>query len=397
MRPIAAITTVLAVLVLCPQAAALPRWQWPVEGPVITPYRNGPDPYAGGQHRGIDIAAPIGTAVGAAAAGTVTYAGVAGSSGLTVAVSTDDGFDTSYLHLSAIRVRTGDRVSAGQELGAVGTSGRRSAAEPHLHFGVRDAGTRFAYHDPLDFLPPLAAPSPEPRAEPVPVGQPLTPRSDPVAARLAAVPVFAPLGAAVGLGSRTAPVAPLRAALAPKAAPAAGAGVPTSGLAVHASSRNAGAAATRRAPAGEPTAPRAVARTAIRTSRSLTSAPGTRRPEGRQDRTRARAEAPSPALGPAAAHPPAAGARIPSARVRAHARPARPRPPSGLDVGWLAACAGLVAAATVLGRSATRPPRGRGQRPRPAPNAPACGPHSRAHTASNRRASAAASGSARVA
>src|SRR2546423_8378272 len=163
MRTIAAVTSLIAALLVCPQAAASPTWQWPVEGRVITPYRNAADPYAGGQHRGIDIAAPVGTPVVAAAAGTVTFAGPAGSSGLTVAVRTDDGFDTSYLHLSAIRVRAGELVAAGADLGAVGTSGRRSAAEPHLHLGVREAGSRFAYRDPLDFLPPPPAASPAPK------------------------------------------------------------------------------------------------------------------------------------------------------------------------------------------------------------------------------------------
>ena len=116
-------------------------WSWPVSGEVITPYRNGDDPYAGGQHRGIDISAAAGTPVGAAAAGTVTFAGVAGSSGLTVSVRTADGrFDTSYLHLSSAAVVKGDRVGEGARLGAAGTTGRRSAAAPHLHFGVRDAG-----------------------------------------------------------------------------------------------------------------------------------------------------------------------------------------------------------------------------------------------------------------
>ena len=51
-----------AVLAAPAQAA----WIWPVRGEVITPYRNGSDPYAAGQHRGIDIAAAVGTQVVAA-------------------------------------------------------------------------------------------------------------------------------------------------------------------------------------------------------------------------------------------------------------------------------------------------------------------------------------------
>ena len=95
-----------AFLLLSTPAQA--SWSWPVRGDVITPYRNGTDPYAGGQHRGIDIAAAAGTPVVAAAGGEVRFAGTAGSSGLTVSVRTADGFDTSYLHLSAIAVRAGD-------------------------------------------------------------------------------------------------------------------------------------------------------------------------------------------------------------------------------------------------------------------------------------------------
>ena len=62
-------------------------WTWPVEGRVITPYSNdNSQPYAGGMHRGIDIAAPVGTPVRAAHGGEVTYAGPLGSAGLTVAL-----------------------------------------------------------------------------------------------------------------------------------------------------------------------------------------------------------------------------------------------------------------------------------------------------------------------
>ena len=156
-------------------------WVWPLRGEVITPYRNGDDPYAGGQHRGIDIAGPVGARVVSTVAGVVRFAGNAGYSGLTVGVRTADGrYDTSYLHLSSISVREGQRVAAGQRLGAVGTSGRRSAARPHLHFGVRDAGSRHAYHDPLDFLPPPARPRPAPRGTPAPVGAPARPSPVPL-------------------------------------------------------------------------------------------------------------------------------------------------------------------------------------------------------------------------
>src|SRR3954467_4405247 len=89
-------------------------WAWPVRGEVITPYRNGADPYAGGQHRGIDIAAPLATPVLAATSGSVAFSGSAGSSGLTVSVRTADGrFDTSYLHLSSTSVHNGARIDRG--------------------------------------------------------------------------------------------------------------------------------------------------------------------------------------------------------------------------------------------------------------------------------------------
>src|SRR5438093_13777129 len=131
MRQIAAIA--LAAVAAGPAAMAPPAhdWTWPVRGEVITAYRNGDDPYARGQHRGIDIAADEGTPVVAAASGTVRYAGRVGSAGLTVSIRTTDGrFDTSYLHLSSIAVRRGDLVESGERVGAVGTTGRRSAARP---------------------------------------------------------------------------------------------------------------------------------------------------------------------------------------------------------------------------------------------------------------------------
>src|SRR3954454_1982345 len=178
MRPITLISALAATLqMLTPNALASAGWTWPIRGPVLTPYRDGGDPYAGGQHRGIDIGAPVGSRVAAAVGGTVTFAGVVGSSGLTVSERTADGrFQLSYLHLSSIAVHRGDVLSAGAAVGGVGVSGRRSVAAPHLHFGVREAGTRDAYRDPLDFLaPPPGGRAPYPAPAPVPVAHPATP------------------------------------------------------------------------------------------------------------------------------------------------------------------------------------------------------------------------------
>ena len=109
------------MLSLSPPVAAAGDWPWPVEGEVLTPYRNGGDPYAAGQHRGIDIAGSVGDPVRAATAGTVRYAGSLGAAGLMVSIRTADGrFDTSYLHLSATEVRRGDEVAPGERIGAVG-------------------------------------------------------------------------------------------------------------------------------------------------------------------------------------------------------------------------------------------------------------------------------------
>jgi Peptidase family M23 len=194
MRRLVLTSATLLTFLSLPQAARA-EWIWPLRGDVITPYRNGDDPYASGQHRGIDIAGDTGAPVVAATGGEVRFAGTAGSSGLTVSVRTADGrFDTSYLHLSSVAVREGERIAAGDSIGAVGTTGVRSAAAPHLHFGVRDAGSRHAYHDPLRFLPPPTAPqppreAPAPQPAPVPVAPAPAPLPAPAGRR---VPIRAP-------------------------------------------------------------------------------------------------------------------------------------------------------------------------------------------------------------
>lgn len=336
-------TTLLAFLLLVPPAWA--DWVWPLRGEVITPYRNGDDPYASGQHRGIDIAGDVGAPVVAAVGGEVRFAGTAGSSGLAVSVRTGDGrFDTSYLHLASAAVREGDRVEAGDRVGIVGTSGVRSAAAPHLHFGIRDAGSRHAYHDPLGFLPPPPAGpqaprvTPAPQPAPIPVGPVPAPAPAPVNAPAARrVPVRAPAPRRVPApvpGPRRVPVrapshrrVPLRAP-SPRRVPAPTPSrqrvpVPTPGahgVPVAAPSRH-------RIAVGAP-------------SEVHVGEPGARGVPVAQREGSVREEAPT-------GHPSNASPH----RAAAPSQPQEPSTAPGPDIGLLVACVGLLAAALLLGLS----------------------------------------------
>jgi len=102
-------------------------------------------------HDGVDIAAAIGTTVMSASAGTVTAVFNDSMMGTTVVVEHTGGYETTYANLQPTPpVKAGDTVSAGQIIGAVGTTASaESAQSPHLHFTVTKNGELV---DPNEFL-----------------------------------------------------------------------------------------------------------------------------------------------------------------------------------------------------------------------------------------------------
>lgn len=100
----------------------------------------------GRMHSGVDLAAPTGSPVVAAADGVVAYADWKGSYGLLVTLRHASGFETRFAHLSRVLVSPGQQVVRGQLLGLVGSTGRSTGA--HLHYEVRQNGMAV---DPLAF------------------------------------------------------------------------------------------------------------------------------------------------------------------------------------------------------------------------------------------------------
>lgn len=120
------------------------RMTWPVPSShrVTSPYGWRTCPYHGRElHPAIDIGAPQGSSIVAAAEGEVIYVGYRGSYGNTVMIDHGGGVVTLYPHQApgAIVVSVGEKVQAGQRIGGVGSTG--NATGPHLHFEVRVNGS----------------------------------------------------------------------------------------------------------------------------------------------------------------------------------------------------------------------------------------------------------------
>jgi len=109
----------------------------PIEGIVSTPF--GAQRFVNGEprspHSGIDIAAPAGTVIHAPLAGRVLLVSDMYLNGKTVAIGHGNGLVSVYSHMQVTKVKKGDWIENGQQIGEVGATGR--ATGPHLHWGVR--------------------------------------------------------------------------------------------------------------------------------------------------------------------------------------------------------------------------------------------------------------------
>lgn len=109
---------------------------WPARGWVTSAFGERVSPFTGfpQMHGGLDIANRVGTPVIAPADGIVVRADADTGLGKTVAISHGYGIKTTYGHLSEIKVRTGQKVKRGTEIGTMGNTGRSTG--PHLHYSV---------------------------------------------------------------------------------------------------------------------------------------------------------------------------------------------------------------------------------------------------------------------
>jgi murein DD-endopeptidase MepM/ murein hydrolase activator NlpD len=141
-----AVATAAVAAAKAPAGKAPPRLTWPLSGAI----RRGWRASAGEDHHdGLDITAPRGAAVRAAAAGTVIFAGEEKDQfGNLVVLDHGDGWNTAYAFLSKITVTKGSRVRSGERIGLVGNTGKARGDE--LHFEVRQGGLPI---DPMVALP----------------------------------------------------------------------------------------------------------------------------------------------------------------------------------------------------------------------------------------------------
>ncbi|MEU9145599.1 transglycosylase family protein [Streptomyces sp. NPDC048349] len=122
----------------------------PVDAALGTAYRVAGSSWSSGYHTGVDFPVATGTSVKSVGPGQVVSAGWAGAYGYQVVIRHTDGRFSQYAHLSALGVKAGQQVSAGQRIGRSGSTGNSSG--PHLHFEMRTGPGYGTDIDPLKYL-----------------------------------------------------------------------------------------------------------------------------------------------------------------------------------------------------------------------------------------------------
>lgn len=126
-------------------------WPCPAYTRISSYFGPRPQPTAGAStnHKGIDLAAPYGSAILASAAGVVTTSTYSKSAGNYIVIAHGNGTSTVYMHCSALLVSVGETVEQGETIAKVGSTGYSTGN--HLHFGVIKNGT---YVNPLNYISP---------------------------------------------------------------------------------------------------------------------------------------------------------------------------------------------------------------------------------------------------
>ncbi len=126
-------------------------WPIPASGRITSKFgaRTSPTKGASSNHQGIDVGAPTGTNILAAAGGTVVVSTYSYSAGNYVMLNHGGGVYTVYMHASKLLCKVGDTVKQGQVIAKVGSTGYSTG--PHLHFGIRVNGT---YVNPSKYVSP---------------------------------------------------------------------------------------------------------------------------------------------------------------------------------------------------------------------------------------------------
>ncbi|MFH0241529.1 transglycosylase family protein [Streptomyces sp. HK10] len=133
------------------KAQTSPGYAAPVSGvSPTTVYRQSGSGWSSGYHTGVDFPVSTGTSVQSVSRGQVVSAGWGGAYGYQVVVRHSDGRYSQYAHLSAISVRSGQQVNAGQRIGRSGSTGNSTG--PHLHFEIRTGPGYGSDIDPLAYL-----------------------------------------------------------------------------------------------------------------------------------------------------------------------------------------------------------------------------------------------------